>query len=62
MAYRNLNNPKRKRATTGAPLGDSRLVVWGERREDPDWDRFLAALLALALRRVEEAEAEEASE
>ena len=36
--------------------GDAPLVVWGERRPDPDWDRFLAALIALALRRVEEAE------
>jgi hypothetical protein len=36
--------------------GDAPLTVWGERHRDPDWDRFLAALIALALRRVEEAE------
>ena len=36
--------------------GDAPLAVWGERRPDPDWDRFLASLIALALRRVEEAE------
>lgn len=40
-------------------LGDSqRLVVWGERRKEPDWDAYVAALLAYALRQVE---AEEAS-
>ena len=35
---------------------DAPLTVWGERRQDPDWDAFLAALIALALRRVEEDE------
>jgi hypothetical protein len=35
-----------------------RLRVWAERRPDPDWDRFLAALVALSLRRVEEEDAE----
>lgn len=30
------------------------LRVWGERRPDPDWDRFVAALVALALRQVDE--------
>lgn len=39
--------------STSAPDPQRRLVVWGERRADPDWDRFLAALIALALRRVE---------
>jgi len=35
------------------------LVVTAERREQPDWDRYVAALLALAMRRVEaQAEAE----
>lgn len=38
---------------------DRRLVVRGERRTDPDWDRFLAALIALALRQVEETEGKE---
>jgi hypothetical protein len=35
-----------------------RLVVWGERRKEPDWDSYVAALLAFALREVE-ADAEE---
>ena len=35
-------------------LGDTqRLVVWGERRNEPDWDAYVAALLAYALRQVE---------
>lgn len=37
------------------PVGDTqRLVVWGERRERPDWDAYIAALLAYALRQVED--------
>jgi hypothetical protein len=37
-------------------VGERRLVVWGERRPDPDWDQFLRTLIALALKRVEERE------
>lgn len=36
--------------TSAAPL-----KVWGERRREPDYDRFIAALVALAMRKVEEA-------
>lgn len=43
--------PARARSDRGAPL-----TVWGEWRQDPDWDAFLAALIALALRRAEEDE------
>lgn len=47
--------------TSNTPAnGDQRLVVWGERRKDPDWDAFLAALIAYALREVEQDEDEEA--
>jgi hypothetical protein len=28
--------------------------VWADHRAEPEWDRFIAALVALALRRVEE--------
>lgn len=36
------------------PTGSTqRLVVWGERRPEPDWDAYVAALLAYALREVE---------
>jgi hypothetical protein len=35
-------------------LDTTRLVVWGERRTEPDWDTYIAALLAYALRTVEE--------
>jgi hypothetical protein len=31
----------------------TRLVVCGERRKEPDWDTYIAALLAYALREVE---------
>lgn len=57
-----------KRTTNHHPAAarptDPPLTVWGERRPEPDWDRYLAALIALALRRVEEhqAETEEANE
>jgi hypothetical protein len=44
-----VGRPKPDRSDKDGPL-----VVWGERHAEPDWDRFLAALLALALRRVEE--------
>lgn len=33
--------------------GDQRLVVWGERRKEPNWDVFLAALIAYALREID---------
>jgi hypothetical protein len=33
---------------------DDPLRVWGERRTTPDWDRFLAALIAYALRTADE--------
>lgn len=37
------------------PASDTtRLVVWGERRKEPDWDTYIAALLAYALRTVED--------
>jgi hypothetical protein len=43
-----------KSSSTPAPTYDtSRLVVWGEERENPDWDAYVAALLAWALREVE---------
>lgn len=39
---------------TSPPAYDTtRLVVWGERRKEPDWDTYIAALLAYALREVE---------
>jgi hypothetical protein len=31
-----------------------RVVVWGEPREKPDWDTYIAALLAYALREVKD--------
>jgi hypothetical protein len=30
------------------------LEVWAVRREQPDWDRFVAVMVALALKRLEE--------
>lgn len=51
-----------KRATNHHHVSDPALTVWGERRPEPDWDRYLAALIALALRRVEERRTEPADE
>jgi hypothetical protein len=47
---------KQKSAQLQSPGGDDtqRLVVWGERRKEPDWDAYIAALLAYALRTVED--------
>jgi hypothetical protein len=39
--------------TSQPPYDTTRLVVWGERRKEPDWDTYIAALLAYALREVE---------
>lgn len=57
MSFTDVNNQKKGRA--GAVSGQRPLTVWAERRPDPDWDRYIAALVALALRRVEEAEGQE---
>jgi hypothetical protein len=45
---------KQQPKPTSPPAYDTtRLVVWGERRKEPDWDTYIAALLAYALREVE---------
>lgn len=46
----------RKRRAVDVGAADTPLVVWGQRRPDPDWDRYLAVLVALALREVEAAQ------
>lgn len=46
---------KKRSAQRPAAGADTPLVVWGQRRPDPDWDRYLAVLVALALREVEDA-------
>jgi hypothetical protein len=43
---------RRKRNTAG---NGRRLEVWAERRE-PDWDRFVAVMVTLAMRRAQERE------
>lgn len=45
---------RQSRPVPRTPTGDQSLTVWGERRRDPDWDTFIAALLAYALRQVDE--------
>jgi hypothetical protein len=50
---------KKSRTNSTSLPAQRPLRVWAERRRDPDWDRFIAALVALAMRRVEEADAEE---
>jgi hypothetical protein len=47
---------------TAKPVYDTtRLVVWGERRTPPDWDTYIAALLAFALAQIEGDESEDVS-
>ncbi len=46
----------RQSAPAQATDGVQPLIVWGERRKDPDWDSFIAALIAYALREVEDQE------
>lgn len=41
------------------PAAHPPLQVWADRRPEPDWDRFIAALVALAMERVEEEDAKE---
>ena len=33
-------------------VNGQKLVVWGERRDSPDWDAYIAALLSYAMREV----------
>jgi hypothetical protein len=42
---------KRKR---GRPANERPLRVWADRRAEPDWDLYIEALVALALKRVDE--------
>lgn len=53
---------KKRSAQRPAAGADTPLVVWGQRRPDPDWDRYLAVLVALALREVEDAGVTEAED
>jgi hypothetical protein len=46
--------PKHSKSQSQSSDDTQRLVVWGERREEPDWDTYIAALLAYALREVED--------
>ncbi len=57
MSFNSVN--RKERGRVGAASGQRPLAVWAERHPEPDWDRYIAALVALALRRVEEAEGQE---
>lgn len=49
-----MSKKQSKSSSTSSPGSDTtRLVVWAERRKEPDWDTYIAALLAYALREVE---------
>ena len=50
---------KSKNHKNRARANESPLTVWAERRAEPDWDRYIAALVALGLRRAEERAAKE---
>jgi hypothetical protein len=45
--------PRQTDSNPKATYDTQRLVVWGERRKEPDWDTFIAALLAHSLAEVE---------
>ena len=32
----------------------SRLTVWAQHREEPDWDRFIAVCISMALAKAED--------
>jgi hypothetical protein len=42
------------RVPTATNDADQRLLVRGDRRKEPDWDVFIAALIAYALREVDD--------
>jgi hypothetical protein len=46
----------------GRPRARRKLAVWAEHRDPVDIDRFVAVLVTLALRRIEEEEADEQAE
>ena len=48
-----MSQQSRKSTSSQPTYQGQRLVVWGERREEPDWDTYIAALLSWALREVE---------
>lgn len=48
--------PKKPPSSSTTPPPSPPLRVWAERRADPDWDRFIAALVSLAMRQVEDEE------
>lgn len=54
--------PKKPSPSSTSPPPSPPLRVWAERRADPDWDRFIAALVSLAMRQVEEDEEQEEEE
>ncbi|MDX6608571.1 MAG: hypothetical protein QOF85_496 [Solirubrobacterales bacterium] len=53
--------PQQPSPTTKPAYDTTRLVVWGERRKEPDWDTFVAALLAYAIAQVEGDKSEDES-
>lgn len=46
--------PSTSRSAQQNSGGDQHLIVWGDRRKEPDWDAFVAALIAYALREVDQ--------
>jgi hypothetical protein len=53
-----MSSTPKKKQTKARTVSGSGLQVWGERRTEPDWDRFISALLVLAVRRVAEQDEE----
>lgn len=53
-----MSSTPKKKQKKARPVSGSGLQVWGERRAEPDWDRFISALLVLAVRRVAEQDEE----
>jgi hypothetical protein len=50
-----VNKQQHQSSSTPKPTADtSQLKVWAEFREEPDWEKYVAVLLAMALAEVEE--------
>lgn len=53
-----MSSSPKKKVEKRRPAATTTVEVWGERRPQPDWDRFVAALLSLAVRRIAEQDEE----
>jgi hypothetical protein len=45
---------KQQRNNTPSPADDAPVTMWAEHRDDPDWDKLIAVVIAMALVEAEE--------